>query len=511
MSTSARRTRWEGIAVALLCAIAGVRVFVFAAGFPFFNNMDEQAHLDLVLKFARGYWPNRPVESFDRDAAELFTRYGTLEFLNPPTRFPGGTFPLPYWRRPGDLTEALDVRVPYWMAKTNHEAHSPPLYYVVASLWHRLGIALGFTGGTALYWVRFLNVGLAPLLIWFTYRFCRVGWPDRPELRLGVAMLAAFMPFDAWYAVNSDALGPLLGVASLLATLHWYRRTDPTPLHTIAVAGLASASVLLKYSHVAIVGVFVAMAAWRARQTARTGHIRLAWSIAAGVLVAMAPIAALLVRNYLLFGDLTATSGKVEHLGWRRHSLAELVAHPVFTPAGFWAFWSRLAQTLWRGEMRWYLEPIADPTADTFYAVGTSITLAVAALAWLKSRREPGTSAAREVTTAARAMVLTVPVTSVMVLAVLSASFDYGRCFYPSREFPYLASARLVASMMIPVLVLYVEGIAVLCAPLRRLHPDAAATATLTLVGAVCAYVTSVELALSSLPFASLYNWFHLP
>jgi hypothetical protein len=44
--------RHERKLILLLCAIAAVRVFIFSAAFPFFNNVDEQAHTDLVIKYA---------------------------------------------------------------------------------------------------------------------------------------------------------------------------------------------------------------------------------------------------------------------------------------------------------------------------------------------------------------------------------------------------------------------------------------------------------------------------
>ena len=43
--------------VLLLCALAAIHVFVFSAAFPLFNNVDEAAHFDLVLKYSRGDLP----------------------------------------------------------------------------------------------------------------------------------------------------------------------------------------------------------------------------------------------------------------------------------------------------------------------------------------------------------------------------------------------------------------------------------------------------------------------
>ena len=43
--------------VLLLCVAAAIHVFVFCAAFPFFNNVDEPAQFDLVLKYSHGHAP----------------------------------------------------------------------------------------------------------------------------------------------------------------------------------------------------------------------------------------------------------------------------------------------------------------------------------------------------------------------------------------------------------------------------------------------------------------------
>jgi len=37
--------------VLALCVAAACRVFLFSAAFPYFNNVDEPAHFDLVMKY----------------------------------------------------------------------------------------------------------------------------------------------------------------------------------------------------------------------------------------------------------------------------------------------------------------------------------------------------------------------------------------------------------------------------------------------------------------------------
>ena len=79
--TTARRETWL---IAALCAVAAVRVFFFSAAFPFFNNVDELAHVDLVVKYSRGHVPREPVEHYDTETARLIATYHTLEYVQQP-------------------------------------------------------------------------------------------------------------------------------------------------------------------------------------------------------------------------------------------------------------------------------------------------------------------------------------------------------------------------------------------------------------------------------------------
>src|SRR5256886_15686076 len=92
MSASVRfATRREQKLILLLCVIAAVRVFTFSAAFPFFNNVDEQAHADLVMKYARGDVP-RDLGHFSSESAYYFSLYGTPEYFTASQRFDTGKF-----------------------------------------------------------------------------------------------------------------------------------------------------------------------------------------------------------------------------------------------------------------------------------------------------------------------------------------------------------------------------------------------------------------------------------
>ena len=71
----------EGILIFLLCFAAALRVFIFSAAFPFFSNVDEYLHFDLITQYSRGHVPR----SFDRlkeEALDWIVPYASPEFLS---------------------------------------------------------------------------------------------------------------------------------------------------------------------------------------------------------------------------------------------------------------------------------------------------------------------------------------------------------------------------------------------------------------------------------------------
>jgi len=49
-----RRERWI---VGLLCLLAALRVFIYAAAFPFLSNGDEDLHFDVIVRYAAAEIP----------------------------------------------------------------------------------------------------------------------------------------------------------------------------------------------------------------------------------------------------------------------------------------------------------------------------------------------------------------------------------------------------------------------------------------------------------------------
>jgi len=70
----------SGRIVALLCAYAALRILLFAAAFPIFNVVDEQAHLLSIRMYSEDNGPAGPARG-RQESAKLFALYGTVEYL----------------------------------------------------------------------------------------------------------------------------------------------------------------------------------------------------------------------------------------------------------------------------------------------------------------------------------------------------------------------------------------------------------------------------------------------
>jgi len=198
----------ERVLVLLLGCVAAVHVLFFSAAFPFFNNVDEQAHFDLAVKYSEGHIP-RALETVSTNATPYVIVYGSLEYLMASTNFSIEQFPPPWTQPMEKIGSKLLAWEASWNQVTNHEASQPPLYYALTGAAWRAGTALGLHDGFLLYWLRFLNGFIVAGLVWLGFAVARMIFPDNPFLKLGVPALLAFFPQSAFYSIENDALSPL--------------------------------------------------------------------------------------------------------------------------------------------------------------------------------------------------------------------------------------------------------------------------------------------------------------
>jgi hypothetical protein len=481
----------------LLCLLAAVHVFVFSAAFPFFNDVDEQIHFDLVVKYAQGRLP-RSLDPISAEAVPYAVLFGSPEYVGIATNFPDGKFPPPPWQQPVDqVRQTLADRTQAWNNVINHEASQPPLYYSVAGVWWRLGKLAGFHDLPLLYWLRFLNIFLVAGLVWLGYATARLVFPEREFLRLGVPALLAILPQSAFYSVQNDVLSPLVFGAAFIGLVKLLRAETPDVRLGMFTGLMLAATFLTKISNLPLLAVAGLVGLFKIRSLAKTGKLRPSGpALAALALGSGLPMMAWLAWCKHTFGDFTGTAAKIQFLGWTQKPFGEWWHHPLFTPHGFWTFLSGLLATFWRGEFLWHRQPLASPVVDVIYSIVSISLIGVAAAALVfRSTTVPQ----RQALWSGFACVIA----TVVFLGFLSIIYDFHDCFYPSSEHPYFTSGRLMLGALIPFLLLFIFG-------LDRVLGHWGNRVKVAVLAGMILFMLISEIAIDWRIFPNTYNWFHL-
>jgi hypothetical protein len=482
----------------LLCVLAAIHIFIFSAAFPPINNVDEQSHFDLVLKYAHGH-PPRSLDLDSKESMQYIVIYGSQEFLWPPEAFPGKKIPPPLWILPPEqATPILLSREKAWQG-ANHESAQPPLYYALAGLWWHLGQWMGFDGGRLMYWLRFLNILFVAALVWFGHAAAREIFPENLFLRLGVPALLAFMPQTAFYSINNDVLSPLCFGAAFFCIVKFLRAEIPgVRLGTFTGLALAAAF-LAKMSNLPLLAMAFAVVLLKIARLAKSGKLRASLpSLASLFFCAGLPMAAWLAWCKINFGDFTGTAAKIHLLTWTLKPFSEWWNHPIFTPHGFWIFIRDLLATFWQGEFWWHREPMGLPVVDIDYAI-LSICLVGTAMVSLAPRFSNATATQRD----ALWLGFWSFVAAIAFLGFLSIIYDFHDCFYPSSDYPYFTSGRLMLGALVPFMMLFVFG-------LDRALKKFDAPAKFFVLAAIILFMLTAETITDWPVFSSQYNWFHM-
>jgi len=491
--------RHERNLVLLLCATAALRVFIFSAAFPFFNNVDEQAHVDLVMKYSRGDVP-RDLGHYSSESAHYISLYGTPEYFTLPQQFNANDFPPPNWRLPAEQREDVVSRASgWWQANENHESGEPPLYYTIAGLWLNLGRLFGIADGWLLYWLRFLNVFVAAILVWIGFVAAKLVFPADQFIRVSVPLLLAIWPQTTFYSITGDSLSPVCFGIAFIGLLKLIEVERASLLVAIWTGLALAATCFVKTTNFALLLVAALALIFEIRNfTEWRTFRRLFASLALLVGSAALPIAVWFGWNLHTFGDLTATASKINFLDWTRKPLNQWWPHPIFTLSGLNEFWSESIASFWRGEFIWHSKRLAAQSADMFYWISSTVAILLTpiSLVWRPSKLTPFQRQSLW-------LALSSFVVLVLLLAVLSIAFDFGLCVYPSREHPYFTSGRLISAAAVPFFLLY-------CYVLQRvLSSFPIQWPRIILSGGIVLFIILSQSVVNSRAFWSHYNLFH--
>jgi hypothetical protein len=483
-----------------LCFLALLRIFLFSAIFPFFNNVDEQAHYDTVIKYSHGYLPREGNNKYEPSAVENILLYGSPEYFHGPADFPDKEIPPPPYLYRSQILPLITEQLNNLAKIKNPEAFSPPVYYTLAGMWCDLGKLMGIGGGYLIYWIRFLNIFIYAALFWVTYFLCRKIFPDNLSIQLGVLLLLAFFPQDVFYSISNDVLSPLFCLTSLYLLLEIYNSQKSPQFHFLTGI-IISATILVKYTNIPIFLIFIALMARKIANLLKNREIKnQLMNIALLAAGSVLPIICWFCWNVYALGDITGNAEKISDLGWTVKSFVDMWNHPIFTFKGLTLFGSEILKSFWRGEFTWGMKPIASSWADYFYIISSGIFIITSIINSIVSKTDY--SANQRLLNNASTFILLL---FILFLASFSIMYDFGTCFYPSRENPFLASGRLIIGGLIPFLILYIDGLRILLSKISK-----RVDLLLAIVLLICILITYSEIDITYPVAKSAYNWFHL-
>ncbi len=482
----------------VLCLAGAVRVFLGAASLPLFNDVDELAHFDLVGKYASGTWTTRTKPTLEPETVDITIFFSSFEYLSRAEDFPQG-YPPPVWTMPAPLQISLYKKhAPEMKTRINHDAYSPPVYYALAGAWYNLARWVGLNEPHAVYAIRFLNVLLQVALIVAAFGFCRDYFST--AVAITVPAMVALFPSTVFFSISNDALCPLTVLLALWLLLRWSAK--PTDTRLSIAAGLAvSIALLVKLTNIAILPVCLLVVALRLFPARRTKSLyREAYFAGLVMLFAVGPVALWMLQNRLTIGDWTGNAMKVQLLGWTAKPWTAIFDHPLFSWSGELAFWNRFCTSFYGGDMNWHGEPSMSPLPLKIFAwlSFACLPVGVAAIgigAYRKQSTRP---------TGLAGLICPLLVAgSILFLFVMSVRFDFGHCPYPSREYPYFNSGRLISGALVPLLALFVCGVEAITGRVKGLTAIVLTLSVLVLVP------PQVALWQQTVPCKA--NWFHLP
>lgn len=470
-----------------------MRVFCFSAGFPFFSNVDELAHFDLVMKYSHGHIPKR-IETFSVETARYREMYSSWEYSIHAQK---NYRLLKYETASDSLKLALKENILKFCAISNHESSQPPLYYLLAGAWTNLGVSLGIEDLRLLYWIRFLNIFFIITLVWLAYFTARNLFPGDAFLVLGLPLLVACLPQDTYYSIQNDVLSPLCFAFTFLFLVLFLRAEIPQAKHGILTGIFLACTSLVKVSNLPLLMVVAFVLFLKALHLSKENKLKSARSAFLGfVICSCAPLLLWVLWNLSTHGDLTGSENKMRLFGWQAKEPSQWLNNPLFTVGGFSNFWKEFMASFWRGEFIWAGERIKSTYADFFYW-SSSVIFILTALLFVQRKI---TSFQKNINRLAALCFF-----SLLILMIfLSISIDFGMFSYPSASQPYFTSGRLISAALIPFLLLYLQGLNWFLSWINSNF------LRFIILAALMFAVSLSELNLTEPVFASHFNWFHI-
>jgi hypothetical protein len=337
--------------------------------------------------------------------------------------------------------------------------------------------------------------------VWVSWFFSRKIFNNSFQMRIAIPLLAAFFPQDIFFSITADVLSPLLFAGAFFMLVE-IAVGEKTPRYHAFAGLLVAAAFLNKATNLAIVVLAAVVILIKLKQAASQKLLKQYFpSMLAFILTLIIPIAFWTGRNYIYFGDFSGAAASIKGRNWTLKPISEMFNHPVLSPKGAFLFLSGLVASYWRGEFVWQNKRMSMPFMDWFYCISSAILLIFSIVILIGREKTKSYDGLKYRFYAIGSFF--VIILAVLLLAILSMRYDFGQCNYPSREFPYFVSGRLIAGTILPFIFLYVGGLHYILSKLRL------GSYLLVIVAVIAAGITISEIILTLPVFASPYNWFH--
>ena len=487
---------------AALSIYAALRILIFVAAFPPMNNTDEKSHFFTIYEYAQGHFPARELPHLDQEFANNLLPYWSPEYILDEGELKriGITKPL-YRLSPEEQTASLrqgfyKEKLDTWVSMLDHEDQGPPLYYLTAAAWYRLGKALGVGFRGAILWIRLLNPIFYGLSVWLSYKFVSSVYPERTFLCLAVPALLAVFPQDVFFGMNRDVLSTVMVAGVLVLMVRVIKNKNHGSL--VAASFLVGLCFLVELSNCVLYGSLVACLYVWARES-EVAVLRKVAIVAASSLAALLAPCIWILRNLLVVGDITGSRAKAHGFGWTMKPASEFFHHPLFSSHGLSYFLVELTRSFWNGEYVWHGIPMRSRGADTFYLLSTAILFCVVVVflirRWKMLAFPPKF---------ALGQCLFLVVSSILFLAAVSLPFDFHGFRGLSGPHPFFASGRIISGILLPFVFIYARGLEIVLEPFRRWISPTMVLALLLL------FITASQVWIRRAVFHSPYNFLSL-
>jgi len=487
--------------VVCCCCYATFRILIFAAAFPLFNQIDEQDHYEMIYRYAQGYAPEAALPKADPHLARVIALFGSPEFYHSKEQLQKFHRDVPIAALPPALKEYHYKKVlAFWENQSDMEAQSPPVYYAVASVWYRIGAALGTKDWVLAYWTRFLSAIVYGIFVFISFLFVGELYPERAFLCVAVPMFLAVFPQDVFFGMNRDVLSPMLVALAMLVLFRAAREQSGGYGNLIGGGVLVGLSFLTEVSNVLFFGLLAVLrySRYRSARMQSDSKAELKAVAASGAVAMLFPIL-WLAHNVMVTGDMTAAWAKTGYLGWTLKPWREMWHHPIFSASGLQYFFNVLTEAFWRGEIWWRGDAMRWSVADGWYRISSILFVAVFAAKLFRTGRSEG-----RLQRINGYLSLHLILGAYLFMAAISLPYDFHNCVNPSRAHPFFVSGRIIIGILLPFAIVYLSGFEALLKPVRRyVHPLIPFTI-------LAVFMTVTEVVVRRDIFPSAFNFFSL-